>query len=113
MAKTTHKLKELRIELGFTQTELAEALGGEDEGWYFQRIQRLEASARNPDKGTKLTMDVAREIVRKLKRPLSDLIPDQENALIEKINRLEAQEKLMLETFVQSLLQKKNADRKE
>lgn len=108
----THNLQAMRKKFSWSQTEMAEALGGEEEGWYCQRVQRLEMNARNPEKGTRLTMEIAREICTKLGRPLSDLIPDldntrEENELMDKIERLSEEDREYVEAFVNSILEKK------
>lgn len=106
-----HRLKELRESLGYTQTEFAEALGGEDAGWYFQRIQRLELNARNPKKGTKMTVAEAMEIARKVQRPLSELLPDKPDKLNDLLSQLAQEQREIVETFVESLVKRKTDKR--
>ncbi|PZQ45230.1 MAG: hypothetical protein DI551_07940 [Micavibrio aeruginosavorus] len=67
-----NRLRDFRkIDLRITSTEkFAELLGGEDAGWYHQRVQRLETG------DTALTDEVAWEISEKTGAPVYALFVD-------------------------------------
>lgn len=81
--KLNNRLRELRKnDLGISSTtRLAEILGGEEAGWYHQKIQRIETGK------TSLSDEDAQDISKKLQVPIAALYEDITTAGLSEIEK--------------------------
>ena len=108
-----NRLRELRLkDLGIkSMEELAERLGGDDAGWYQQRVQRLETGK------TKLDDETAREISKKLNIPISLLFEEEQQytqrqkMYLDRIKSLDEKEEQLLDKMFETFFADRNGDK--